>query len=167
MVSPKVWKLAAIPIGLALAGVPAAAVHFWLSHYIEQEGIKELNVSAKRVIALTEARLSRVVEALDDLAARGVTSCTGADRDAMHEMSFRATPIKEVSLVDPDGDTVCTNLALPFGQRQVDFAADRKRAQRNHHRGHPARRGRATMPCAFAATSRTARGSPRSFPPIC
>jgi sensor c-di-GMP phosphodiesterase-like protein len=119
VISPKVWKLAAIPIGLALAGVPAAAVHFWLSHYIEQDGIKELNVSAKRVIALTEARLSRVVEALDDLAARGVTSCTGADRDAMHEMSFRATPIKEVSLVDHDGDTVCTNLALPFGQRQV------------------------------------------------
>jgi sensor c-di-GMP phosphodiesterase-like protein len=119
VISPKLWKLAAIPIGLALAGVPAAAVHFWLSHYIEQDGIKELNVSAKRVIALTETRLGRVIEALDDLAARGVTSCTGADRDAMHEMSFRAVPVKEVSLVDPDGDTVCTNLALPFGQRRV------------------------------------------------
>src|SRR6185295_5617732 len=98
VISPKLWKLAAIPIGLALAGVPAAAVHFWLSHYIEQDGIKELNVAAKRVIALTETRIDRVVEALDDLAARGVTSCVGADRDAMHAMSFRAGPVKEVSL---------------------------------------------------------------------
>jgi sensor c-di-GMP phosphodiesterase-like protein len=119
VISPRLWKLTAIPIGLALAGVPAAAVHFSLSHYIEQDGIKELNVAAKRVIALTETRIDRVVEALDDLAARGVTSCIGADRDAMHEMSFRAGPVKEVSLVDSDGDTVCTNLALPFGQRQV------------------------------------------------
>ena len=119
MVSPKLWKLAAIPLGLALAGVPAAAVHTWLSHYIEQEGINELNISAKRVIALTETRLGRVIEGLDDLAARGVRLCTDIDRDAMNEMSFRVTPVKEVSIVDSDGGTVCTNLALPFGQRQV------------------------------------------------
>jgi sensor c-di-GMP phosphodiesterase-like protein len=117
--SPKLWKLAAIPLGLALAGVPAAAVHIWLSHYIEQEGINELNISAKRVIALTETRLGRVIQGLDDLAARGVRSCADGDREAMHEMSFRVVPVKEVSIVDSDGGTVCTNLALPFGQRQV------------------------------------------------
>ena len=58
MASPKLWKLAAIPLGLALAGIPAAAVHTWLSHYIEQDGINELDISAKRAIALTEVRLS-------------------------------------------------------------------------------------------------------------
>jgi len=70
--SPELWKLAAIPLGLALAGVPAVAVHGWLNHYIEQEGIDELAISAKRVIALTERRIDRVIEGLDDLAARGV-----------------------------------------------------------------------------------------------
>jgi sensor c-di-GMP phosphodiesterase-like protein len=119
VVSPRLWKLAAIPLGLALAGVPAAAVHTWLNHYIEQEGVSELSVSAKRVIALTEARIARVVAGLDDLAARGVRSCVDADRDAMHEMSFRVVPVKEVSVVDSDGSTICTNLALPFSQRQV------------------------------------------------
>jgi sensor c-di-GMP phosphodiesterase-like protein len=119
VVSPKLWKLAAIPFGLALAGVPAAAVHTWLSHYIEQEGVNELNVSAKRVIALTELRLARVMQGLDDLAARGVRSCTDADRDAMNEMSFRVEPVKEVSVVDSDGATICTNLALPLAQRMV------------------------------------------------
>jgi len=119
VVSPKLWKLAAIPLGLALAGMPAAAVHAWLRHYIEQEGLNELNVAAKRVIALTETRLGRVIEGLDDLAARGVRSCSGVERDAMNAMSFRVIPVKEVSIVDSDGGTVCTNLALPFGERQV------------------------------------------------
>jgi len=119
VVSPKLWKLAAIPLGLALAGVPAVAVQTWLSHYIEREGLNELNISAMRVIALTERRFARVAEGLDDLAARGVRSCTGVDRDAMNEMSFRVIPVKEVSIVDSDGGTVCTNLALPFGERRV------------------------------------------------
>ena len=119
MASPKLWKLAAIPLGLALAGVPAAAVHTWLNNYIEQEGIDELAISARRVIALTERRIARVIEGLDDLAARNVQSCIGGDRDAMNEMSFRVIPVKEVSIVDSDGGTVCTNLALPFGERQV------------------------------------------------
>jgi sensor c-di-GMP phosphodiesterase-like protein len=119
VVSPRLWKLAAIPLGLALAGVPAAAVHMWLSHYIEREGINELTVAAKRVIALTEARLGSVIDGLDDLAARGVRSCTDIDRDAMNEMSFRVIPVKEVSIVNSDGGTMCTNLALPFGERQV------------------------------------------------
>lgn len=119
VVSPKLWKLAAIPLGLALAGAPAAAVHTWLGRYIEQDGVNELNVSARRVIALTETRLARVIEGLDDLAARGVRSCVEGDRDAMNEMSFRVVPVKEVSVVDSDGGTTCTNLALPFARRQV------------------------------------------------
>lgn len=119
VVSPKLWKLAAIPLGLALAGVPAAAVHTWLNRYIEQEGLNELAISARRVIALTEVRIGRVIAGLDDLAARSVGSCTGVDRDAMNEMSFRVIPVKEVSIVNSDGGTVCTNLALPFGERQV------------------------------------------------
>jgi sensor c-di-GMP phosphodiesterase-like protein len=117
--SPKLWKLAAIPLGLALAGVPAAGVHTWLSHYIEQDGLNELDISARRVIALTEMRLAGVIRGLDELAAAGVRACAGSDRDAMNEMSFRIVPVKEVSIVDSDGRTICTNLALPSVQRQV------------------------------------------------
>jgi sensor c-di-GMP phosphodiesterase-like protein len=117
--SPKFWKLAAIPLGLALAGIPAAGVHTWLSHYVEQQGINELSVSARRVIALTEMRLSGVIHGLDELAASGVHSCAGNDRDAMNEVSFRVVPVKEVSLVDSNGATQCTNLALPAVERRV------------------------------------------------
>jgi sensor c-di-GMP phosphodiesterase-like protein len=119
VVSPKLWKLLAIPIGLALAAVPAAAVHFWLGGYLENRSMRELEVTAKRVIWLTEARLGQVIEGLDALAARGVTSCAGGDLAAMHETSFRAVPIKEISIVGADGATVCTNLGIALGRRNV------------------------------------------------
>ena len=119
MSAPKLKTLAAVLTGLALAGASAAGVHALISDYVEQQGLAELNISARRVIALTEARLDRAIEALEELAQRNVRSCLDTDRDAMHEVSFRSVPVKEVSIVGPDGRTQCTNLAIPFTQRQV------------------------------------------------
>jgi sensor c-di-GMP phosphodiesterase-like protein len=119
VVSPKLWKLLAIPIGLAFAAVPAAAVHFWLGAYLEQRSINELETTAKRVIRLTETRLGDVIEGLDALAARGVTSCAGGDRAAMHDVNFRVVPIKEISIVGADTATVCTSLDVVLGRRHV------------------------------------------------
>ena len=90
-----------------------------VSDYVERQGVAELTISARRVIALTESRLDRTIEALEELARRNVHTCLDADRDAMHEVSFRTVPVKEVSIVGPDGRTQCTNLAIPLGQRQV------------------------------------------------
>jgi sensor c-di-GMP phosphodiesterase-like protein len=119
VVSPILRKAAAILIGLMLSGAAAVAVHSWVSDYVERQGVNELNISAGRVIALTEARLDRAIEALEELARRQVRSCVDADRDAMHEVSFRVVPVKEVSIVGSDGRTQCTNLAIPFEQRRV------------------------------------------------
>jgi sensor c-di-GMP phosphodiesterase-like protein len=119
VLAPKHRKLAAIVVGLALAGIPAFAVHSWLSGYIERQVAGELDVAARRVIALTETRLGAAIEAIDDLMRRGVRSCARADLDAMNETSFAVTAIKEVSVVSADGATLCTNLAVPLGERRV------------------------------------------------
>jgi sensor c-di-GMP phosphodiesterase-like protein len=119
VVARKLGKSAAILLGLVLAGLPAAAVHVWIARSIEREGISELDVTARRAMGLAEARLLMVAEALDGLAARGVRSCAGADLEAMHETAFRVVPIKELSVVEPAGDTRCTDLALPLGERRV------------------------------------------------
>ena len=104
-----------------LAGASTAAAHYWISDYVEQQGVNELNISAKRVIALTEERIDRTIEALEELAQRNVHSCADADRDAMHEVSFRTVPVKEVSIVGADGRTRCTNLACPVRPAQCDL----------------------------------------------
>jgi sensor c-di-GMP phosphodiesterase-like protein len=122
--------MAAVLIGLTLSGVAAAAVYFALGEYLERQGVDELAISARRVIALTESRLDQVTEALEELARRQVRSCADADRDAMNEVSFRVVPVKEVAIVGPDGRTRCTNLAIPFGHRQV-LAAPISNARRD------------------------------------
>jgi sensor c-di-GMP phosphodiesterase-like protein len=119
LISSKLRKTAAILIGLVLAAVPAAAVHAWLGRHFEQQGARDLDVTARRVIGLAESRLVMVIDALDALALRGVRSCAGTDRDAMHETSFRIVPIKEVSIIGPTGETHCTNLAISLGERSV------------------------------------------------
>jgi sensor c-di-GMP phosphodiesterase-like protein len=129
VVSPKLWKPLAIASGVALAAVPAAAVHVWLGGYLEQRSMSELEITAKRVVRLTESRLGDVIEGLDALAARGVTSCAGGDRAAMHDINFRVVPIKEISIVGADSTTVCTSLDVMLGRRAVFSAPiDNKRA---------------------------------------
>jgi sensor c-di-GMP phosphodiesterase-like protein len=119
VVASKHRKLAAIVMGLALAGLPALAVHTWLSGYIGRQAAAELDVASRRAIALTETRLGAAVEALSDLMSRGVRSCAQSDLDAMNEVSFSVTAIKEVSVIGADGATVCTNLAVSLGERRV------------------------------------------------
>jgi sensor c-di-GMP phosphodiesterase-like protein len=114
---------------VALAAVPAAAVHVWLGGYLEQRSMSELEITAKRVVRLTESRLGDVIEGLDALAARGVTSCAGGDRAAMHDINFRVVPIKEISIVGADSTTVCTSLDVMLGRRAVFSAPiENKRA---------------------------------------
>jgi sensor c-di-GMP phosphodiesterase-like protein len=117
--APTHRKLAAIVIGLALAGLPAVAVHAWLSGYVERQVTDELDIAAKRVIALTETRIEAAIEALDGLVRRGVHSCAQSDLSAMNEALFAVTPLKEVSIVGEDGATRCTNLGVSLGDRQV------------------------------------------------
>ena len=119
MVAPKYRKLAAIAIGLALAGMPAFAVHSWLSGYVERQAASDLDVAARRVIALADTRLTAVIAVLDDLVRRGVRSCAQTDLAAMNEASFSVSPVKELSVIAADGATVCTNLAIPLGERVV------------------------------------------------
>jgi sensor c-di-GMP phosphodiesterase-like protein len=114
-----VKKAAACLMGLALVILPAAGVYVWLAHYFEQQGRQDLDVTARRTLGLAESRLFMVIDALDDLAGRGVRSCAGSDLGLMHEASFRIVPIKEVAIVEPAGDTRCTNLAMALSERQV------------------------------------------------
>ena len=112
-------NLVAIAVGVLLAGAPLVAFNFWLDGLIDRQGQDEVDTSARRAVALAEARMVQVIEALDALAARGAGSCKPSDLEAMRQASFNTTPIKEISIVGPDGQTLCTDLGLPLGQRKL------------------------------------------------
>ena len=111
--------LIAVVIGAVLAGVPPVAFEFWLTGLVERQGQEDVNLSARRVLTLGENRIGRVVTMLDNLATRGVDSCRNTSIDAMRQAAFAMAPIKEVAVVGPDGQTQCTHLGLPLGQRKV------------------------------------------------
>jgi len=111
--------LIAVIVGAVLATAPLVAFDFWLNNLIARQGQEEVNLSAKRALALAESRLSRTVKALDDLAASGVEGCRAQDLDQMRGAVFETTPIKEISVVSPDGSTQCVDHGLPIGERRL------------------------------------------------
>ena len=73
----------AITVGVVLAGVPLIAFNFWLDGLIEKQGEAEVGTSARRAIALAEARVRDAIGALDGLATRGIASCGPAELETM------------------------------------------------------------------------------------
>jgi sensor c-di-GMP phosphodiesterase-like protein len=118
-VSPRRKLLVAIAVGVVLAGPPVAAFNYWLSGLVERQGREDLELSARRHMALSEARVARVLTALDDLTTRAIDSCKPAHVDAMRQATFAASPIKELSIIGPDGRTLCTDVGNPLDQRRV------------------------------------------------
>src|SRR4029079_4099383 len=91
-------------------GPPVAALNIWLGGLVERQSPDELDVPGRRPMALSEARIARTVAALDELAARNIDSCRVTHVDALRQTTFATTPIKELSIVAPDGRTLCTEL---------------------------------------------------------
>jgi sensor c-di-GMP phosphodiesterase-like protein len=118
-VSPRRKLLAAIAIGVVLAGPPVAALNIWLGGLVERQGRDELDVAGRRHMVLAEARIVGTVAALDELAARGIDSCRVTHVEALRQTTFATTPIKELSIVAPDGRTLCTDVGNQPEQRKV------------------------------------------------
>ena len=109
----------AIVVGALLAGVPLIAFNFWLEGLLDRQGEAEVGTAARRAIALAEARVKDTVGALDGLAARGVNACEPVQIEAMRYAVFNTIPVKEVAIVGPDAETLCTDLGLPLGERTM------------------------------------------------
>jgi len=118
-VSPRRKLLAAIGIGVVLAGPPVAALNIWLGGLLESQGRDELELTAQRNLALAEARISRAIKILNDIAALGVDSCGEGAVEALRLATFETTPVKELSIVAIDGRTLCTDVGNRPEARKV------------------------------------------------
>jgi hypothetical protein len=111
VLSSRHQKVAAILAGAVLAGVPAGALNYWMAYHVESDSREEVEFTVRRAIQLAESRLNLVVAGLSSLAVGGIESCTtSADLEAMQQVAFASTPIKELSVIGPDGRTYCTTL---------------------------------------------------------
>ena len=112
-------NIAAITVGVLVAGTPLVAFNFWLSGVIDRQGQAETDSSAQRAVALADARIDQVVSALNRLAAVKVDSCEPAHLEAMQRAAFATAAIKEISIVSPEGNALCGYRNGSFGQRRI------------------------------------------------
>jgi len=109
-------NIVAIAVGAFVACVPLVVFNFWLSGVTHRIGQEEIELSARNTIIRAEYRLTLVTNALNALAAAGVGSCDAAERSAMQRATFETPPVKEITIIDSAGHSIC-----PQG---ADVAAD-------------------------------------------
>ena len=114
-----VKKYLPIAAGILLAGLPLAAFSYWFNGSIEQKVSFETQSNASRTMAVINSRLTRASAALNDLAARGITTCSPEHIDALRKTAFVTSPLKELSIIGADGKTACTDTGLQLAQPLV------------------------------------------------
>ena len=109
----------AIAAGVLLAGVPFVAFDVWLGKVINRQGQQEAETSAMRAVGLAEARVDDAIDALDALAAQGVNGCQPSQIAAMRRAVFITIPVKDIEIIGFDGQTLCSELGVPLGERSL------------------------------------------------
>ena len=112
-------NIGAIVAGILLASAPVIAFDYWLGGVVNRQGQEEVDTSAKRAISLAESRVNDTVNALDELAAQGVDGCAPVSLDKMRVAVFRAAPVKEIEILGPDGQRLCSHVGMPLQKRTV------------------------------------------------
>ena len=112
-------KTFAAILGALLAGLPMLAFHAWLDELALRQGQGEAETVARRTISLAETRIGRAVATLDDLADLGVASCRADHVQALKRSNFATGPVKEFSLVAPDGSTLCSDMESTVSDRSL------------------------------------------------
>jgi sensor c-di-GMP phosphodiesterase-like protein len=109
----------AIAMGVVLTAPPVAALNIWLSGVVERRSQEDLELSSRQTLALAESRIAYVTAVLDDLSRRGIDSCDRAHLAVLRQATFATTPVKEFSIVDADGRTLCSENGTETEARTV------------------------------------------------
>jgi EAL domain-containing protein (putative c-di-GMP-specific phosphodiesterase class I) len=112
-------KLVAAMLGILLAAVPV----YWFVNWLPRQGEAEASVAAKSSIALLNLTLRATVDKLHDLANRGIDSCSAANVDTLRQELFTTGAVKELALVAPNGETMCTDTGTAFAPRDAVASA--------------------------------------------
>jgi sensor c-di-GMP phosphodiesterase-like protein len=108
-------KLAAAALGILIAVLPI----YWFTNWLERQGEAAVSVAANSSIATVDLVIGRGVHALEDVARSGVDSCSTANVDALRQAAFTTGAIKEIAVLGPNGQTLCTDAGTAFIPRDV------------------------------------------------
>jgi sensor c-di-GMP phosphodiesterase-like protein len=112
-------KLIAVVAGILIAGAPVALFNYWLNNLILEQTRDDVDSTARRSITLAEGRIGGAINILDDLARRGITTCSPEHLEALRRANLDASGVTEFSVVDPSGRTICSDLGVALRHRIV------------------------------------------------
>ncbi len=113
------WWIAAGAGGLFLAFAPFLAVDQALRFYVERQAQARLDGLASSALGLVETRLEQATTMLVDLAAMRVDQCGPEALASMRRAVFATNPLKELSILDASGRTLCTHLGAFAEERTL------------------------------------------------
>ncbi len=116
---PLTRKLIAVLAGLLIAGVPVVLFNYWLNNLILEQTRDDVDSTARRSITLAEGRIGAAMNAVEDLARRGITTCSPEDIEVLQRANLDASGVAEFSVVDPSGRTICSDLGVALRHRIV------------------------------------------------
>jgi sensor c-di-GMP phosphodiesterase-like protein len=109
------YKWLAAVLGVLLTGAPV----LWFTTWLQKQGEAEVSIVANGSIGITELIIDEAVARLKELADRGVDACRAADLEALRKTVFASGPIKELSVIGPNGQTLCTDTGSLFLSRDI------------------------------------------------
>ncbi len=111
-------NIVAIAVGALLAGALLMALDVWLGGYIEKQAEAEISLATRRVLALADHRFDQARAALDAAGRAGVRTCDPAAVKAMRQAAFDAAPVKDVLLLGPARQILCSGAGMPSASLQ-------------------------------------------------
>lgn len=115
----KVWWIAVVFGGMLAACVPILLVEYTLDRHVERDARRKLESLSRGALSLAELRLESAMAALVDLAVAGAVDCSEKSLQLMRRATGASSPIKEISILDESGVTLCTNFGLDAEPRSV------------------------------------------------
>lgn len=161
-IGPACWrKLLAASAGLVIAAVPVIGINVLVHKSIENEGALDVQTSAKKAVSRAEWRIDQALVGISGLSSASIESCSDVDLGELRRAVMTITPVKELSVVGPDGEVRCAHLGLggetQMVSREVETAGDANvrlavvRVPDRHLRGLRIRWHRASEPLSLAA----------------
>lgn len=112
-IGPARWrKVLAAAAGLVLAAVPVVGINALIQRSIENEGVLDVQTSAKKAVSRAEWRIDQALVGMSALSSVSIESCSDVDLGELRRAVMTITPVKELSIVGPDGEARCTHLGL-------------------------------------------------------
>jgi hypothetical protein len=87
--------------------------------WLQKQGEAEFSVAANWSIRNVELMIDQAVTNFHELDARGIRSCRASDVEILQQTSFAPESIKEMAVVDRNGQTLCTDHGNVFLAREI------------------------------------------------